>query len=323
MVLIILVIGAFVLNLTVGNAKLSLAQVFDDELTKKLIFDYRLPKAIAALLAGVSLSVSGFLLQELFRNPLADPSVLGITSASGLGVASVIFLSAAAGFFPLVTNSWFLCLASFLGALIATLLLLYFSSKLNSTTALIIIGMMIAGFTSAIISLMQFFAPSDQIKTYLLWTFGSISGLSWEQVFVFCTVVLFGLILSVFTMRGISGLRLGENYAQTMGINVKQIRWLILISSSLLTAATTAFVGPIAFVGLAVPHICRLIFKENEIGKLFVLVVLVGAFLLLIFAWIAQSFPSGSLPINIITSLIGTPIVISIIWKQRKHYWNV
>lgn len=320
--LILLILGTFVLNLSVGNADLSLSDLYTDSTVNNIVFHYRLPKAIAALLSGIALSVSGLLLQELFRNPLADPSVLGLTSASGLGVAVVIFLSSIIGVQGLIQSSWLIVRASFLGALLAMLLLLYFSSKLNSTTALIIIGMMIAGFASALVGLMQFFAPSEKIKSFLLWTFGAVSGLSWQQITVFTLSITLGILLSIITLKGLSGLRLGEHYATTMGINVKKIRWLILISSSVLTAATTAFVGPIAFIGLAVPHICRMFFKETNIYRLYIFVVLVGSLIMLTFSWVAQMFPTGTLPINILTSLVGTPIVISIIWSRNKHQWN-
>lgn len=321
-ILIIFIIALIFLNLSVGNADISLWDWNSNETARKLIFDFRLPKTLAAILTGIALPISGLLLQELFRNPLADPSVLGITSASGLGVAMVIFLAGIFGFFGMVNNPWILSLASFIGAFLGLALIVFFSSKLNSTSGLIIIGMMIAGFSSAIIGILQFFAPSEKIKTYLLWTFGSISGLNWSQVGVYSSMVMFGLVISVFSLKGISGLRLGENYAHTMGISIAQTRWKILISSAILTASATAFVGPIAFIGLAIPHICRIGFKETNIHRLFVLVIILGVFSMLFFAWISQIFPGGSLPINILTSLIGAPIVMSIILQKSKFQWN-
>lgn len=316
--LIGLIFLALMLNLNVGNTDISLWDISSNEVAKNLILNYRFPKAVASILVGISLPLSGLLLQELFRNPLADPSILGISSASGLGVAIVIFLSAVLGFSNYLNNPWLLCLAALAGAGLALLMIIYFSSKINSTTALIVIGFMIAGFSSALIGVMQFFAPSEKIKSYLMWSFGSISGLSWSQLGVFFFFVIVGILISIFTFKGISGLRLGENYAHTMGINVKKTRWMILLSTSTLTASATAFVGPIAFIGLAVPHICRMVFKEMNVVKLYTYVLLLGVLLMLIFSWIAQIFPTGSLPINIITSLIGAPIVISIIWQQFK-----
>lgn len=316
--LLILIFTAFVLNLQIGTASISIFEVNDSEVAHNLILNYRLPKTIAALLAGIALPISGLLLQELFRNPLADPSVLGITSASGLGVAMVIFLASVLGFGSWMNNSWIICLASFCGALLALLIIVFFSSKLNSTTSLIIIGIMLAGFSAALIGIMQFFAPSEKIKSYIMWTFGSMSGLSWSQISVFALSVLAGISISVFTFKGISGMRLGENYAHTMGISIRKTRWLILISSAILTASATAFVGPVAFIGLAVPHICRMFFKRTQIVELYLLVILLGVFLMLLFSWIAQLFPSGSLPINIITSLIGAPIVMSIVLNRNK-----
>ncbi|MGB3453430.1 MAG: iron ABC transporter permease [Moheibacter sp.] len=321
-ILILLIVAAFLINLNLGSSDIRLSDWSSDENARQLIFDFRLPRTIAAFLAGIALPISGLILQELFRNPLADPSVLGITSASGLGVALVIFLSAVLGFNDWVNNSWLICIASFLGAISALAVIVFFSARLNSTTALIIIGIMIAGFAAAIIGVLQFFAPSEKIKTYLMWTFGSVSGLSWSQIFVFSITTLFGLMISIFTLKGISGLRLGENYAYSMGINVKKTRWLILVSSAVLTASATAFVGPIAFIGLAIPHICRIAFRQTEVVKLYILVILLGIFSMLLFSWISQIFPKGSLPINIITSLIGAPIVMSILLNRNQYSWN-
>lgn len=312
----------FFLNLNVGNASISLLDAWDNESAKKLVVDFRLPKTLAALLTGIALPISGLLLQELFRNPLADPSVLGITSASGLGVALVIFLSSILGFYGILNNPWLLSFASILGAFLGLALIVFFSARLKSTGSLIIIGMMIAGFSSAIIGILQFFAPSEKIKTYLLWTFGSISGLSWSHISVYALMVAIGILISIFSLKGISGMRLGENYAHTMGIPIKKTRGLILLSSAILTASATAFVGPIAFIGLAIPHICRIAFQESSVVKLYSLVILVGIFSMLLFAWISQIFPTGSLPINILTSLIGAPIVMSIILHKSKFQWN-
>src|SRR5690606_22199259 len=310
------------LNLVAGNAHIDWTEFSRSGVARKLVFDYRLPKAVAALLSGIAISISGLLLQELFRNPLADPSVLGITSASGLGVAVVIFLSGLLGLSEMVQNPWLICSASFVGALLTLLLIVYFSSKLNSTASLIIMGMMIAGFSAAVIGLLQYFAGSEQIKSYLIWTFGSFSGLAWEQLTVFFLMTLLGLMVSLFTLRGISGLRLGEDYAHSMGVNIPRTRMGILVSSALLTAATTAFVGPVAFLGLAVPHICRMLFRQTAVNRLYLLVLLSGAVLMLAFAWLSQLFPNGILPVNIITSLIGTPIVISILLNRNQYNWH-
>lgn len=320
--LLLLILLGFFLNLNHGNADASLMDWSHNEVARKLIIDFRLPKTLAAVLAGISLPISGFLLQELFRNPLADPSVLGITSASGLGVAMVIFLSTILGLSAWANNSWLIAIASFIGSFLALLLIVFFSKRLNSTSALIIIGMMIAGFTAAIIGILQFFAPSEKIKTFLVWSFGSISGLSWSQILVFSLMCLVGLVLALFTLKGISGMRLGENYAHTMGIDIQKTRWLILIASAILTASTTAFVGPIAFIGLAIPHICRMAFKQTAVPKLFSLVILTGVAAMLFFAFVSQLFPQGNLPINILTSIVGAPIVMSIILNRKNYHWN-
>lgn len=291
---------------------------WNDSTAQALILNFRLPKAIALLLVGIGLPVSGFLLQELFRNPIADPSVLGISAASGLGVAMVIFLAAILGFGTWMQNPWLLIGSAFLGSFLALLVISLFAAKIKSTSALIIVGFMISGFASALIGLMQFWAPSERIKSYLMWSFGSVSGLNWQQIVVFSICILIGLLICTQLFKSLAGLRLGENYAQSMGINVKRTRWLILISTAILTASSTAFVGPIAFIGLAVPHIVRMIFREMNVVRQFTLIGLSGMVIMLFFGWLTQLFPKGTLPINIITSLVGTPIVISIIWSQFK-----
>jgi iron complex transport system permease protein len=169
---------------------------------------------------------------------------------------------------------------------------------------------------------MQFFAPSEKIKSYLIWTFGSFSGLSWEQLLVFLLAAIAGIGIAVYMLKGIAGMRLGEDYAHSMGIHIGRTRLGILLSSALLTAAATAFVGPVAFVGLAVPHICRMFFKITQIKRLLILVILTGILLMLLFVWLTGIFPGGMLPVNIITSLVGTPIVVSIIMNRKQYRWN-
>ena len=316
----------FLVSLQVGKVDLQYADIIGallyhtDEINHQLVLNYRLPKSITACLVGVALPIAGFLMQELFKNPLADPSVLGVTSMASLGVAMVIFLCSLMGLDLYLNNPWLIICASFLGSIVALFLILIFASRVKSSSSLVILGFMLSGLAGALIGTMQYFSSSEKIKSFLMWGFGSLSGLSWEQVAIFAVIVAIGVLLSIFTLRGITALLLGDFYARSLGINVKQLRLLILISTALLTAAATAFTGPIGFIGLAIPHICRSILKTGDMKLLYRWIIVSGIFFTLLFSILTEVFPFGTLPINIITSLIGAPIVISILLNKK---WEV
>ena len=324
-VLIILTFLLFILSLSVGKVSISFTEIFQvilgnqDEMTTNLVLNFRLPKSITAILVGISLPISGFLMQELFKNPLADPAVLGITSMASLGVGIVIFLFSLLCLDLYLNNPWITILASFVGAVLALLIVIVFSFRVKSASSLVILGFMLAGLSGALIGMMQYFAPSEKIKAYLIWGFGSLSGLSWEQLCIFALFVLSGIIISLFTLRGITALLLGERYAQSLGINIKKLRFIILISTALLTASATAFAGPIGFIGLAIPHICRTLLKTGNMRVLYRWVVVSGIFFMLLFSILTEIFPFGTLPINIITALFGAPIVISILLNNKNE----
>jgi iron complex transport system permease protein len=324
-VLIALTILLFLLSLSVGKVAISFSEIYQvfcgnaDEMLHNLVFNFRLPKSLTALLVGISLPISGFLMQELFKNPLAEPSVLGITSMASLGVAIVIFMFSIVGLEEYLNNPWMIIFASFFGSIVALVLIISLSFRIKSSASLVIIGFMIAGLAAAFIGIMQYFAPSEKIKSYLVWGFGSLSGLSWEQVGIFTLFVFSGIILSLFTLKGITALLLGEKYAQSLGINIKKMRLVILISTALLTASATAFAGPISFVGLAIPHICRTLLKTGNMKMLYRWVFVTGIFFMLLFSILTEIFPFGTLPINIITALFGAPIVISILLNNKNE----
>lgn len=324
-ILIILTLLLFILSLSVSKVSISFTEIFkvfsgnSDEMLHNLVLNFRLPKSLTALLVGISLPISGFLMQELFKNPLAEPSVLGITSMASLGVAIVIFLFSMIGLDEFLNNPWITIVASFIGAIIALFLVISLSFRVKSSASLVIIGFMIAGLAGALIGMMQYFAPSDKIKAYMVWGFGSISGLSWEQLSIFALFVLGGIIVSLFTLRGITALLLGEKYAQSLGINIKRLRFIILVSTALLTASATAFAGPISFIGLAVPHICRTLLKTGDMQVLYRWIFISGIFFMLLFSILTEVFPFGTLPINIITALFGAPIVISILLNNKNE----
>lgn len=321
-----LLLVMFVLSLGIGSIYIPFSEFlnFDDtgnDAMQQIIWHYRLPRTITAMLVGVALPISGWVLQEYFRNPLAGPSILGITSTAGLGVALLIVLGAGLGWPAIFHSSWALTLAGLGGALISMLILLWASSYNFSTTALIILGFMMAAFSGAFIGMLSYFATANELKSYVLWTFGSISGLSLERIIYFTISILLGLALVIKNIPALIKIQLGEMYASTMGVNIKSLRLQLIIAASILTGVCTALVGPIAFIGLAVPHICRTYLKTSNFYLLFAHILVVGMLLMLVFTLIAVSFPGGSLPINIITSLLGAPLVLHIIINNKKM-WN-
>jgi len=321
--MLLLIVALFVISLSFGKVAISMSYIIDvftgkaDEITTNLILNFRIPKSIAAILVGIALPVAGFLMQELFKNPLAEPSVLGVTSMASLGVGVVIFLFSMLGLDAYLNHPWIIIFASLIGSFVALLFVLGFATRIKSSASLVILGFMITGLTGAFIGLMQYVAPSEKIKSFLMWGFGSLSGLTWHQLLAFTLFIVVGLVIALFTLRGISALLLGERYAATMGINVKHLRLLILISTAILTAGATAFTGPIGFVGLVIPHLCRTVLKTGNIVLLFRWIIVLGICSMLFFSILTEAFPFGTLPINIITSLVGAPIVISILLNNK------
>ena len=321
--ILIFILFLFIVSLSVGKVAIPISDILavfngsSDEISTNLILNFRIPKAIAAILVGIALPVAGFLMQELFKNPLAEPSVLGVTSMASLGVGVIIFLFSILGLEAYLNQPWLIIMASLVGSFVALLLILGFATKIKSSASLVILGFMLSGLTGALIGMMQYVAPSDKIKTFLMWGFGSLSGLTWQQLSIFFLFIVIGLGISLFTLRGISALLLGERYAATMGINIKRLRLLILVATAILTAGATAFTGPIGFVGLVIPHLCRTFLKTGDIRLLFKWIIVSGICSMLFFSILTEAFPFGTLPINIITSLIGAPIVISILLNNK------
>ena len=260
-------------------------------------------------------------MQTLFKNPLAGPYVLGITSGASLGVAILILGSGLFG--GLVANvlssSWSLVIASSLGSFLVLLTVLLVANKVKDTMTLLIIGLMFGSLTSALVSVLSYFSPADQLQQYVFWGFGSLGDLSWEKLRVFFMVFIVGLVLSISALKALNSLLLGDNYAKSMGLNLKKNRYIIILAASLLAGSITAFAGPIAFIGLAVPHLTRQLFKTSNHSILLPAVILFGAILMLICDCIAQLPNSDyTLPINAITSLIGAPVVIWLLVRKRQ-----
>lgn len=312
------------MSLFVGQTQISILEFFEPtqngEILREIIFVHRLPRLFTAILTGVSLPLSGWILQEYFRNPLAGPSVLGVTSFAGLGVALVIVGGVLFGFYGWNNNPLILIISAVLGGLFVTFILTGITQKIKSSSALIIIGFMFSALAGAVISILQFYAENQSLKSYIVWNFGSLNGLNYEQIFYYFISVIIGFILIKKIVPNLEKMQLGEVYAQSMGVDLKSLRTQIVLISSLLVSVSTALVGPIAFIGLAIPHICRSYLKTSDFKKLFYMVVLLGANLLVLFSIIAEIFPTGVLPINIISALFGVPIVLSIVWKQ-KTFW--
>jgi len=293
----------------------------EKESWRHIIIDYRIPKAITAILVGSSLGVSGLLMQTLFRNPLAGPFVLGISSGSSLGVAILIMGSSVFGIgvSTFLTSSWGLIIAASLGSMLVLFFVMIVSAKIKDTMAILIIGLMFGSMTSALVSVLSYFSPPELLQKYVFWGFGSLGNLSWYDLLIFSSVFLLGMLVAVITIKSLNTLLLGENYARSLGLHIKNTRFLIIIATGLLAGSTTAYAGPIAFIGLATPHITRQVFRTSDHKTLIPAVMLLGSILMLICDTIAQ-LPSSeyTLPINAITSLIGAPVVIWLLIRKRK-----
>lgn len=325
-----LVFIAFV-NINFGSVSIPSKDIFSillgDQSIKDsweiIILNFRVPKAITAILVGSGLSISGLLMQTLFRNPLAGPFVLGISSGASLGVAILIL---GAGFFGgifggLAMSNWSLAIAAIAGSGLVLLAVMLAANKVRNTMSILIIGLMFGSLSAAFISVLSYFSEASRIQQYIFWGFGSLGNLSWEEISVFAFIFSIGIIGILFVIKPLNSLLLGENYAKSLGINIKKSRNIILIVTSLLTGVITAFAGPIAFIGLAVPHITKLIFKSSNHKILIPAVAIVGAIILLICDMIAQLPTSEfTLPINAITSLFGAPIVIWLLIRKKKIF---
>ncbi len=329
LILTILLIVCFFANISLGSVSIPVKDVFnsllgntiENEAWQHIIQNYRLPKAFTAVLVGSGLGISGLLMQTLFRNPLAGPFVLGITSGASLGVALVIMgASLFGGFFAtLLLTKWSLVIAASLGSFLVLLAVIMVSAKVRDTMAILIIGLMFGSITAAVVSVLSYFSSAEQLQQYIFWGFGSLGNLSWNELLIFLLVYCFGILFSIISLKSLNTLLLGENYAKSLGVNIKQSRFIIIIATSLLAGTITAFAGPIAFIGLAIPHITRQVFNTSNHKILLPAVFIFGAIVMLICDSIAQLPTSDyTLPINAITSLIGAPIVIWLLVRKRK-----
>jgi iron complex transport system permease protein len=327
--LLLLLLLTLLCNISLGQLAIPVKEIFKSlfggnaskDTWEYIIINFRLPKAIVAILVGMGLSISGLLMQTLFRNPLAGPYVLGLSSGSSLGVAMVIL---GAGMVPtfaaeFLLSSYGIILASCLGSFFVLIMVLIVSRKLRDTMTILIVGMMFSSFTSAIVGVLTYFTSAEQLQKYTFWSMGSIGNVSWQNILILAIAVIIGLLLSLVSLKPLDALLLGENYARSLGLNISKTRYIIIIATSILAGSITAFAGPIAFIGLAVPHLAKLLFQTSNHKILFWSTLLIGAIIMLFCDMVSQ-LPGFdfTLPINAITSIIGAPIVIWLLVRKKS-----
>ena len=327
--LLLALLFSLLMNISLGQVSIPIKEVIKSlignhaskETWEYIIINFRFPKAITAILVGMGLSISGLLMQTLFRNPMAGPYVLGLSSGSSLGVAFVIL---GAEFLPsflsqILVSSYGIILASCLGSFLVLLLVLLVSQRLRDTMTILIVGLMFSSFTGAMVSVLTYFSSAEQLQKFTFWSLGSIGNVSFENILILAICVFIGLFLSLISIKSLDGLLLGENYAKSMGLNIKKSRYKIIFATSILAGSITAFAGPIAFVGLAVPHLAKLLFQTSNHKVLFWATLLIGAIMLLFCDTISQ-MPgfNFTLPINAVTSIIGAPIVIWLLVRKKN-----
>ncbi len=322
MVLIIAILG----DLMVGSTWISFTDIFnilihgqDNSVNSFIIWELRLTKTVAAILVGIGLPVSGLLLQSLFRNPLAGPFVLGISSGASLGVAIYVMAGGASVFASSLMLAGGLSLFSILGSLLVLMAVLAVSLRVNDTLSLLVVGLMFGSITAALVSVMQYFSSAELLQRFIVWTFGSLGGFSWLEVVILFVLVSISLLYSLFIVKPMNAMLINEDYARSLGVSVKNIRISVILISSVLAGSITAFAGPIVFIGVAIPHLARNLFNSSDHKILLVAVVLMGAILMLLCDIISQ-LPGYAtvLPINSVTAIFGAPIVIWIILQNKR-----
>lgn len=319
----------FITNLLYGSVHIPMGEIINILLGGEpekaswgyIILESRLPQALTALLSGAALAASGLMLQTAFNNPLAGPDVLGINAGAGLGSAIVLLLFG--GLVP-TGNLFFggslaLVSAAFIGALLVTLIIIFFAARLRSHTMLLIIGMMIGYIVSSAVSLLNFFSTAEGVQSYMMWGMGNFGGVSRNSIPLFAALILIGIGIAISLIKPLNALLLGERYAENLGINIRNTRLLLLLSTGLLVAVTTAYCGPISFIGLAVPHMARLLLGTGNHRSLMPTTILCGSLIALLCNLIS-TLPgdNGLLPLNAITPIIGAPVIIHVIVSRRK-----
>ncbi len=336
LLLVASILVLFLLNLFLGSVHIPMDSIWNilwgldgDEsvIWQNIIWKSRIPQSLTALVAGAGLAVSGLQMQTVFRNPLAGPSVLGISSGASLGVAFVVLLSGSIGGIVLSRLGFMgeiaLTVAAIVGALSVMALIVYVSQKVHGNVTLLIIGVMIGYVANAVIGVLKFFSVEEDIRAYVIWGLGSFARVSGNQVTVFICIMAVLLPLSFLLIKTLNLLLLGDAYARNLGLNIKRARLQVIACSGVLVAIVTAYCGPITFLGLAVPHLCRGLFRSSDHRVLMPASLLAGAALALLCNLIAR-MPGfeGALPVNSVTALVGAPVVVSVLFKKRRNDMN-
>ena len=324
----LLLLTAAVLNLMIGAVRIPISDIIDilfDNFDGKasweyIILEYRLPKLIIAIVVGMSLSIAGMMMQTLFQNPMAEPYILGVSSGASLGVALCIL---GKSLFSLTIQNYLssnaaLILFALTGSISIMFIVLGIAQKIKHIATLLIVGLMFSSFTSAFVNILAYFSTAEELKKFTFWNLGSLGNISWQQLAFILPILIVTLIISFLLNKPLNALLMGEAYAKSMGLNIKRNKFLIILVTCLLVAICTAFVGPIAFVGLAVPHITRIVYKTTNHFTLFIGNIIIGA-LILVFCDIICQLPGEKfvLPINAITSILGAPLVIFLLLKKK------
>lgn len=332
LLLIVSIIAFLILNLLLGTVKIPAGDIIgiltgeesDNRIWTNIILKSRLPQSLTAMMAGAGLGVSGLLMQTVFRNPLAGPSVLGISSGASLGVACVVLLSGSIGGVALsklgVIGEVTITLSAIVGSLLIMALIAFVAQKVRGNVTLLIMGVMIGYIANAIIGVLKFFSAEEDIRAYVIWGLGSFSRVSGGQTWVFIVLMLIILPSAFFLIKTLNLLLLGDSYARNLGLNIKRARLLVIGCSGILVAVVTAYCGPIVFLGLAVPHICRGLFHTSNHATILPASLLGGASLALLCNLIAR-LPGfeGALPVNSVTALVGAPVVMWVLFNKRKN----
>lgn len=321
-VLSVLLLLAMIADIAFGSVNLPLSDVWDtitgrssDDIYREIILNHRLPKALTAILTGAALSVAGVLMQTLFHNPLAGPDVLGVTSGASLGVALLTFATSALPIW--LATGWGQVLAAIIGAVCVLLLVIVVSVKVPQAVSLLIIGMMFGNFAGAIVSILQSVSNPDTLKLFVTWTFGSLSAVDWNYMCVMAPIIVVGILIALLLQKQLNVFLLGQNYASGLGVSVSRLWLLAILATALLAGTSTAFTGPIAFIGITMPHIARGLFRTSNHHVILPGAMLCGATTMLLCDLISQlPGTQTTLPINAVTALFGAPVIIWIIVKR-------
>lgn len=311
--LLIAILMMAAINLNTGFLSLNLDDFLGDA-SNSQIAEIRVNRVLVMLLAGISIPTSGFLMQEYFQNPLAGPDILGITSVASLSVAFYIFFSHHILIPEFLQNS-LLSLSAIAGSLLLMLVLLSISKRFQDKSYLVIFGFLVSAFAGAIVSLLQFYAEDQSLKNYILWSFGANNMVSRNQIYVLSVLIAGGLCICFKSIKPLIGNALGTSYAQSLGVNLNRLKIGIIMASSLLSASVTAFLGPILFIGIIVPHFCRLIYNPSRLWQQWILNMFLGMLMMLLFSVMAEK---TQIPLNVISSVFGIPVILVMLLKQNK-----